>query len=191
MIYYNTQNKHIEYSNDEEFRACIRDIFNMKKDIDNYPDLDAVTRDENNYDIDAATKSMDYIFEKTKDIELFQTLYDLAAAKMLSVDRSIGLAILFSYDNMKTFHTIYSQISSSQTLNEVTDSYQNLYSFLEDIAPSSDFNNANFLTLNLRIKDEAGLFNQHVSLYNSQLSVFPKHKVAKYFNLTQLSKFNI
>ena len=82
MIYYNTQNKHIEYSNDEEFRACIRDIFNMKKDIDNYPDLDAVTRDENNYDIDAATKSMDYIFEKTKDIELFQTLYDLAAAKM-------------------------------------------------------------------------------------------------------------
>lgn len=94
-------------------------------------------------------------------------------------------------DNMKTFHTIYSQISSSQTLNEVTDSYQNLYSFLEDIAPSSDFNNANFLKLNLRIKDEAGLFNQHVSLYNSQLSVFPKHKVAKYFNLTQLSKFNI
>jgi hypothetical protein len=132
MISYNTQNKRIDYSNDQEFRSCMRDIFNMKKDIDNYPDLDAVTRDENNYDIDAATKSMDYIFEKTKDIELFQTLYDLAAAKMLSMDRSIGLAILFSYDNMKAFHhCICDFIENNDTFDKNTPSYITVYNTIK------------------------------------------------------------
>ena len=132
MIPYNTQNKTIEYSNDAEFRSCIRDIFIMKKDIDNYPDLDDITRDENNYDIDAATKSMDYIFEKTKDIAIFQTLYDLAAAKMLSTDRSIGLAILFSYDNMKAFHhCICDFIENNDTFDKNTSSYINVYNTIK------------------------------------------------------------
>ncbi|MBT5954658.1 hypothetical protein HOG98_08055 [bacterium] len=94
-------------------------------------------------------------------------------------------------ENMKKFHEIYSQIAISNTLNEYAVSYQNLHSFLETIASTTNFNNDTFLKLNLRINDEAMLFNQHVSLYNTQLSVFPKNKVAQSFNLTQLKQFNI
>jgi hypothetical protein len=101
---YNIEISDIEYGNDEEFRQCMRFIFNMKSNIDEDPNYDEITRDEMNYDFEAVGKGMDHIYNHTKDHKLFQTIYDMAAAKMFSMDRSIGLAVLFSYDNFKVFH---------------------------------------------------------------------------------------
>ena len=82
MENYNTDVRDIEYGNDEEFRECMRVIFKMKPNIDQDPNYDEVTRDEMNYDFEAVSKSMDHISDQTKNHKLFQTIYDMAAAKM-------------------------------------------------------------------------------------------------------------
>lgn len=93
----------VKYNNDHEFRMTLRNLFqmNLKKYDDN---IDLVTNDENNYDDEAVTKVLDYIFLLTKNNNSFIELYTSAAALMLSTDPSIGLSILFSYDYLKDFH---------------------------------------------------------------------------------------
>jgi hypothetical protein len=76
----------------------------MEQSAKDNPDIDIVTNDENNYDQYAATRVIDYIYDKTQHNIFFQQLYDVAASKMLSTDRGIGLAVLFSYDYLYLFH---------------------------------------------------------------------------------------
>jgi hypothetical protein len=103
MTDYNTKLV-IQYSNDREYRASLREIFSMKRVIRLDPDLDEISRDEQDYDIDAASQKMDFIFERTSGHPRFQELYDIAASKMISMDRNIGLSVLFSYDYLALFH---------------------------------------------------------------------------------------
>lgn len=103
MTDYNTKLQ-IKYSNDYEYRAILREIFSMKRMIQVDPDLDEITRDEQDYDVDAASQKLDFIFEMTSGNPWFQELYDIAASKMISTDRSIGLSVLFSYDYLALFH---------------------------------------------------------------------------------------
>jgi len=103
MTDYNTKLV-IQYSNDREYRASLREIFSMKRVIRLDPDLDEISRDEQDYDIDAASQKMDFIFERTSGHPRFQELYDIAASKMISMDRNIGLSVLFSYDYFALFH---------------------------------------------------------------------------------------
>jgi len=65
--------------------------------------LDAETEDEMSYDESSASKIMDEIFMSTNNNVLFSNVYKVAAAKMLSEDFSIGLAVLFSYDYLNSF----------------------------------------------------------------------------------------
>ena len=119
MFYYtNTMHYRVEtpvkYTNTAEYRQCLRALFEMNqetyeqniRDLENHNDetMDPETHDEMSYDDDAANKSMDYVFECTKCVVEFRELYLKAAAKMLSEDPSIGLAILFSYDYLYHFH---------------------------------------------------------------------------------------
>ena len=102
---YSISEKEIKYSNDFEYRASLRKLFCMVlPKEDEGTELDDITADEQNYDGDAVCKSLDFIYEKTEYNPLFQQLYDLGAAKMLSLDRTIGLSVLFSYDYMSYFH---------------------------------------------------------------------------------------
>ena len=103
------------YASNREYRHCLRTLFCM--DAENYKtsiqdlesalqdDFDEETRDEVEYDDSSAEKFMDAIFAATREHPLFQELYDLAAARMMSTDRDIGLAVLFSYDFLTQFHT--------------------------------------------------------------------------------------
>ena len=93
----------IEYSNDFEFRQCLRKVFNMKQQND-CKDIDSISNDENNYDANAVFASMNYVFSITKNEPLFNQLYQNAAAKMLSLDINIGLSVLYSYDYFRAFH---------------------------------------------------------------------------------------
>ena len=76
----------IHYDTDEEYQKTICSIFTMEE-----------------YD-ETINISLDMFFFKTKDIPAFQEVYDLAAAKLLSTDRNIGLAILFSYTYLPMFY---------------------------------------------------------------------------------------
>lgn len=107
---YNISQLLIEYHNDKEYRETLRRIFKMKhiknKNIDNDEDdeMDEITADEQDYDFKKIDKTMDQLYDQTKENPLFQTLYDLAAAKMISLDRTIGQCVLFSYDYFYLFH---------------------------------------------------------------------------------------
>lgn len=104
---YNVSQLIIEYHNDTEYRETIRKLFNMKhikRDTKEEEIMDEVTADELDYDYETINKTMDELYEKTKDNPLFQTLYDLAAAKMISLDRTIGQSVLFSYNYLYLFH---------------------------------------------------------------------------------------
>lgn len=100
---YDISNKNMSYSNDFEYRECLRRLFCMKlPDLDD--DIDEVTRDEQNFDMESTATILDYVYNTTCDNPAFQELYDSAAAKMISLDRSIGLSVLFSYDYFAMFH---------------------------------------------------------------------------------------
>lgn len=108
---YNLTDKNVQYTNDFEYRAWLRKLFCMKLSDDEEEgpnvsddDMDIITRDELDYNEQASMDAMDYVYIKTKDNTLFQELYSLAASKMLSLDRTIGLSVLYSYDYMALFH---------------------------------------------------------------------------------------
>ena len=102
---YNVSKLFLEYKTNQEYRKNIREIFNMKPTPENTDsDFDDETNDELDYESKKIEKTMNTLFEQTKNNVLFQILYDLAAAKMISLDRSIGQSILFSYDYLYLFH---------------------------------------------------------------------------------------
>ena len=98
----------VKYSNDKEYRNCLRKLFSMNvnttwNDVD-IKELDDITQDEWLYDSEAANTFLDFVYNKTKDIPLFQELYILAASAMISTDPNIGIAVLLSYDYFVYFH---------------------------------------------------------------------------------------
>ena len=101
---YNTDTLLLEYKNTTEYRKTIRELFNMAPIAVDIEDIDPESLDEMNYDEDPINLSMSHLFDLTCKNTLFNTLYDLAAAKMLSTDRTIGQCILFSYDYLYLFH---------------------------------------------------------------------------------------
>jgi|SaaInlV_130m_DNA_3_1039695.scaffolds.fasta_scaffold18002_4 hypothetical protein len=122
----------IEYSNDTEYRHCLRKLFKMNPT--NYPDisemnLDEITKDEQSYDLDAANITMDYIFEITKTIPEVINLYEKTASFMFSTDPNIGLTIMLGYDYLDLFHQLIIKIVSGISTEELlqTDVYKQLY----------------------------------------------------------------
>jgi len=101
---YDTSQTEISYSSDREYRAAFRKIFRMKMVSSDPNYVDPVTADELNFDVETASSMMDEIFDQTSLDVHFQALYDHAAAKMISLDRTIGMAVLFSYDYFVDFH---------------------------------------------------------------------------------------
>ena len=122
----------IEYSNDTEYRHCLRKLFKMNPT--NYPDisemnLDEITKDEQSYDLDAANITMDYILEITKTIPEVMNLYEKTASFMFSTDPNIGLTIMLGYDYLDLFHQLIIKIVSGISTEELlpTDVYKQLY----------------------------------------------------------------
>jgi len=123
------------YKNDKEYRACLRCIFGMKQE--NYPDtsemdLDDITEDEMSYDDSSAQKVMDFILKSTDNNQLFTKVFELGAAKMISMDKEIGLTILLSYDFLHLFHPCFIDfLENPDTFQETTESYAALLKHVE------------------------------------------------------------
>lgn len=97
--------KDVYYTNNTEYRQCLRELFNME--CSHNPELEGIdeeTKDELLYDENTMSSIMDEIYNATKKNDLFNELYDLAAARMFSTDRTIGQAVLLSYDYLCFFH---------------------------------------------------------------------------------------
>ena len=97
----------MNYTNNTEYRECIRNYFNMNptncsQNIQS--EWDEETIDEMSYDESAISKGLDTIYDKTKNHTLFKTIYQNAAAKMISMDNEICLAVCVSYGYFKYFH---------------------------------------------------------------------------------------
>lgn len=105
------------YESDKEYRAFLRKIMQMDptkfyeteeiKCDPADPKVSEETIDEYNYDGAAVAKYLDNVYDLTKDRKEFQRLYIAAAALMFSEKPDIGLAVLFSYDYLAWFHTVY------------------------------------------------------------------------------------
>ena len=105
---YNTNNIYIEYKTNKEYRECIRKVFyqnctTQEEELKKY-DLDDESYDEMLYDNETMLNILDTIYLNTKSNHMFQKLYDLAAAKMMSINREIGLSVLYSYDYFYLMH---------------------------------------------------------------------------------------
>lgn len=125
--------KQVIYSNDIEYRQCVRELFRMKTQMDvlNNPDLDEITKDETNYDKETTTLLVKWISEETKECYELNELYKVAAATMITLDRETGLAVLFSYDYFAEFHKLLSLFfSSPDTDLELSSSYERLWNRL-------------------------------------------------------------
>jgi hypothetical protein len=99
----------IQYGTNEEYRVCFRQLCKMRPMILDMSlvELDEETMDEQDFDMEAASKTVDLIWEQTKSHVLFAKLYEKAAAIMISEDREIGLAIMVSYDYLDVFHPCF------------------------------------------------------------------------------------
>ncbi len=96
----------LSYNTTREYRESLRRLFSMSPT--KYPDIlqniDDESRDELEYDDEAAIIAMDFVASKTQNHPIFKELYLMAAARMLSTNEETGLSILFSYDYLELFH---------------------------------------------------------------------------------------
>jgi len=90
-------------SGNASYRQCLRDFFIMNLPTDIPTDIDDESQDELLYDTFAVKSGLEFIYQQTKEDARFIVLYQLSAGQMLSEDREIGLAVLFSYDYFQPF----------------------------------------------------------------------------------------
>ena len=103
----------IVYMNNKEYREHVRKAFQFDPKekytyngkLVNMEDMDEESRDEVLFDSKAVSKSMDAIFDATKNQSFFRELYEHAAGRMFSESLEIGQAVVCSYD---VFHLYYS-----------------------------------------------------------------------------------
>lgn len=130
MNTYNVEEEAPEYTNDQEYRQCLRRVFNMTL-RKNEHEIDDHSFDEINFDEAATTKAMDDVYDKTCRVPFFKRLYLLAASKMFSLDSGIGLAVVFSYDYFMLFHKCFSYYMQSP--DEFDESHEVCQKMMEKI----------------------------------------------------------
>jgi hypothetical protein len=122
----------IIYHNNEEYRQCLRRLFCMIPKEDSDDDLDDVTKDENNYDDEHAVKALDYLYDSTSHHPLFNHLYERAAGLMFSMDKSVGMSVLCSYDYLGFYHKcIQCFLKTPDEFNEQNEHYLSLKNALD------------------------------------------------------------
>ena len=96
------------YTNDIQYRNFMRQLFSMNHncpwDSTKVHEIDEISLDEWDYDEISTTQLLDTIYNATHHIPVFKTLFEYAAATMMSQDKNIGLAVLFSYSFAHLFH---------------------------------------------------------------------------------------
>lgn len=125
---YNTSIENMEYSNNRDYRECLRRAFYMTCDLEHLmeenPDYDDETLDEELYEETQTKRALDFVYEKTKDEPIFKKMYLHGAAKMFSTAPDLGIAVLFSYDFFSHFHRCLVQFFNAGVLDDEDDDVQ-------------------------------------------------------------------
>lgn len=127
----------INYTNDTEYRQQIRLLAGMSNQfIENKEYMDEISIDETDYDETKMNELIDYIIKETSSCDELQELYKLAAATMFSLDISIGVVVLFSFDYLVYFHRCLQFYFKNKFENidpdiYVNSSYKYLYNILQ------------------------------------------------------------
>jgi hypothetical protein len=112
--------------NKENYPAAIKQLEDELGD-----EFDKETRDEIEYDDESAGLMMQYIRNHTKELPIFHKLYELAAARFLSRDHEIGVAILYAYEYLPFFHKcLCIFFNNAADLTEQSPDYETLVSML-------------------------------------------------------------
>lgn len=119
---YNTNIPEMKYNDNKQYRDCLRRAFYMTCDLEHLmeenPDYDDETLDEELYENDKTKRALDYVFEKTKGNPIFQKMYLHAAAKLICEQLDLGMTLLFSYDFFATFHKCLVKFLNDSVLSE-------------------------------------------------------------------------
>lgn len=129
--YFKSLPSSIVYTDDKDYRNAIRKVFRFEPNkkytydgkLQNYDDLDEISKDELLMDSESITTSMDALYNATKNENVFQDLYLKAAGRMFSTDPSIGHAVMCSYDTFYLYHScvwyyLHGGIASLLTIHE-------------------------------------------------------------------------
>jgi len=122
------EKKEYTYTTTKEYREVFRQITNQSTfsvvDAPNPHDIDEETLDELAYDEAAVGAFLEKMYLATRSHPLFQAIYGLAAAKMISTDCSIGMTVLLSYDYLWAFYPCYCDfINDSNWFDETNEWY--------------------------------------------------------------------
>ena len=118
------------YTTNSEYRQAIREFCKMNCEPIEL-DIDDESKEELLYDVISSKKTLDFIYEKTKENPLWQQLYEKAAGKFLSTDREIGLSVLFCYDYFWYFKKCWdSFLENVENFDENNEFYKSLNSIL-------------------------------------------------------------
>ena len=124
------------YSNDLEYRRYFREITGMREKVFHVEpghvnlntemptDMDDITLDEYMYDEEAVSSTLSRIYNDTKNEPKFQELYEMAAAKMISMDREIGLTVLMTYDYLWDFMQCYEAYLNKSEMQKYEEKYE-------------------------------------------------------------------
>ena len=130
----------ISYQSNTEYREWIRKIFHFTKDTKSYyadltekdmasfSTMDAESKDEMEFDMVTMERGLDFLLTATKDDFIFEELYILAAATMISTDIKIGQTVLCSYDFFHLYYTCLWYFFQEKTRKiETLPEYKRLY----------------------------------------------------------------
>lgn len=129
------------YSDNIEYRNSIRKVFQFDLNekysydgkVNNYDELDEISRDELLFDNKSMVNGMNELFYATKKNSIFQDLYKSAAARMFSESMEIGQAVLCSYDTFSWYHTcVWFYLNSGITEVISCAEYNNLQKYFEN-----------------------------------------------------------
>jgi len=127
--------KNLSYQNNREYRQCLRELFIMNpsnyyekiNELKSFEEIDDETEDEMSYDAESTEKILDDIYSCTKDNEIMIDIYSTAAARMFSIDNSIGLAVLMCYDYLSYFMLcLVDYLKAPNDFNKTNINYINL-----------------------------------------------------------------
>ena len=115
----------IVYQNNQEYRSVLRRIFFMNPEtISDANYLDEETLDELFFDDKNIITILDNIYQTTYENPIFSELYELAAACFFSIDKKLGVTVLFAYDYLDLFFPLLVDfLKEEENLNKNNEKY--------------------------------------------------------------------
>ena len=89
-------NLEVKYDNDDEYQECLKQVYNIKAEIDNEDEM-----------FSYMSNRIVILKDKMKHLKEIVHLCNLSAKMLLSEELEIGFLLLHSYDYFELFYKLY------------------------------------------------------------------------------------